>query len=180
MMSGGQQERFFTKRQPAATPQTLDKQVAQVQEGIQGDGQVIPVREVTHLDSAGKARLMPSENGIERTVQPARNAQSGRRFRPKSGTGSRTTPSSRILGSKSISTRRMATIAPGSRGATARTAQSYVESANRQMDKGNYTAAIAKYKQALRADGNSTAAKARLGRARRAMQAENEIIANRR
>ena len=180
MMSGGQQERFFTKRQPAATPQTLDKQVAQVQEGIQGDGQVIPVREVTHLDSAGKARLMPSENGIERTVQPARNAQSGRRFRPKSGTGSRTTPSSRILGSKSISTRRMATLAPGSRGATARTAQSYVESANRQMDKGNYTAAIAKYKQALRADGNSTAAKARLGRARRAMQAENEIIANRR
>jgi cytochrome c-type biogenesis protein CcmH/NrfG len=48
------------------------------------------------------------------------------------------------------------------------------------MDKGNYTAAIANYKQALQVDGNSTAAKARLGRARRAMQAENEIIADRR
>jgi cytochrome c-type biogenesis protein CcmH/NrfG len=48
------------------------------------------------------------------------------------------------------------------------------------MEKGNYAAAIASYKQALRVDGNSTAAKARLERARRAMQAENEIIADRR
>jgi hypothetical protein len=221
MMRGGQQERFFTKRQPAAAPQSLDKQAAQVQEGIQGDGHVIPVREVTQLDSAGTARPMPSESGIERTVQPARNAQSGRRSMPRSGSGlrtapssrirrpkststrrmttlapgsrgatartasrsgsgSRTTPSSRILSSKSTSARPMTTLAPGSRGATARTAQSYVDSANRQMDKGNYTAAIANYKQALQVDGNSTAAKARLGRARRAMQAENEIIADRR
>src|ERR1019366_3337078 len=92
MMRGGQQERFFTKRQPAAAPQSLDKQVAQLQEGIQGEGQVISVREVTRLDSAGTALPMPSENSMERTVQPARNAQSGRRSR--SGTGSRTTPSS--------------------------------------------------------------------------------------
>jgi cytochrome c-type biogenesis protein CcmH/NrfG len=48
------------------------------------------------------------------------------------------------------------------------------------MDKGNYTAAIANYKRALQADGNSSAAKVCLGRARRAMQAENEIIATRR
>jgi cytochrome c-type biogenesis protein CcmH/NrfG len=48
------------------------------------------------------------------------------------------------------------------------------------MEKGNYTAAIANYKRALQVDGNSSTAKARLGRARRAMQAENEIIANRR
>jgi cytochrome c-type biogenesis protein CcmH/NrfG len=48
------------------------------------------------------------------------------------------------------------------------------------MDKGNYTAAIANYKRAWQVDGNSSAAKAHLGRARRAMQAENEIIANRR
>jgi hypothetical protein len=216
MMRGGQ-ERFFTKRQPAAAPQSLDKQVAQVQEGIQGEGQVISVREVTRLDSAGTALPMPSENSIERTVQPARNAQSGRRSRPRlgrdlpttpssgiqststrrmttlapgsggatthtasrSGMGSRITPSSRILMSKSTSARRMTTLAPGSRGAKARTAQSYVDSASRQMDKGNYMAAIASYKRALQVDGNSTAAKARLGRARRAMQAENEIIARR-
>jgi hypothetical protein len=217
MMRGGQQERFFTKRQPAAAPQSLDKQVAQLQEGIQEEGQVIPVREVTRLDSSGTARPMPSENGIERTVQLARNTQSGHRSRPRlgrglpttpssrvqststrrmttltpgsggatartvsrSGGGSRTALSSRILRSKSTSARRMTTLAPGSRSATARSAQSYVDSANRQMDKGNYTAAIANYKQALQVDGNSTAAKARLGRARRAMQAESEIIARR-
>jgi cytochrome c-type biogenesis protein CcmH/NrfG len=48
------------------------------------------------------------------------------------------------------------------------------------MDKGNYTAAIASYKRALQVDGNSATAKARLDRARRAMQAENEILAKRR
>jgi hypothetical protein len=179
MMRGGQQERFFSKKQPIAAPQSLDKQAAQVQEGIQGDGQVIPVREVTQLDSAGTARPMPSENSMERTVQPAKNVQSERRSTSRSGRGSRTTPSSRILRSKSTSARRMTELASASRGATARTAQSYVNSASRQMDKGNYTAAIASYKQALHVDGNSTAAKARLERARRAMQAENEITARR-
>ena len=79
----------------------------------------------------------------------------------------------------STSTRRMK-VAPGSRAAMARSAQRYVDSANQQMDKGNYTAAMANYKRAWQVDGNSAAAKARLGRARRAMQAENEIIANRR
>jgi FecR protein len=217
MMRGGQ-ERFFTKRQPAAAPQSLDKQVAQLQEGIPAEGRVIPVREVTRLDSAGTARPIPSENSMERTVQPTKNAQSERRSRPgtgsrttpspriprpkststhqmttlapgsrgatariasKSGGGSRTTASSRIPTSKSASARRMTTLASASRGATTRIAQSYVDSAGRQMDKGNYTAAIANYKQALHVDGNSTAAKARLERARRAMQAENEIIARR-
>jgi hypothetical protein len=48
------------------------------------------------------------------------------------------------------------------------------------MDKGNYMAAIANYKRAGQVDGNSSAAKARLERARRAMQAENKIIADRR
>jgi tetratricopeptide (TPR) repeat protein len=74
----------------------------------------------------------------------------------------------------------MTTPAAGSREAAAHAAQSYIDSANRQMDKGNYTAAIANYKRALQVDGNSSAAKARLGRARRAMQAENDIIASRR
>jgi tetratricopeptide (TPR) repeat protein len=78
------------------------------------------------------------------------------------------------------STRRITTLEAGSREAAAHAAKSYIDSANRQMDKGNYTAAIANYKRALQADGNSSAAKARLGRARRAMQAENEIIASRR
>ena len=62
----------------------------------------------------------------------------------------------------------------------AHAAQSYIDSANRQMDKGNYTAAIANYKRALQFDGNNSVAKARMGRARRAMQAENEILASRR
>jgi len=58
--------------------------------------------------------------------------------------------------------------------------QSYIDLANRQMEKGNYTAAIANYKQALQVDGSNSSAKVCLGRARRAMQAENEIIASRR
>jgi hypothetical protein len=48
------------------------------------------------------------------------------------------------------------------------------------MDKGNYTAAIANYKRAWQVDGNSSAAKVQMERARRAMQAENKILANRR
>jgi Tfp pilus assembly protein PilF len=48
------------------------------------------------------------------------------------------------------------------------------------MDAGNYTAAIANYKRALQVDRNSSAANAYLARARRAMQAENEITASRR
>jgi hypothetical protein len=216
VMRGGRQERFFTKRQPAAEPQSLDKQVAQVQESIQGSGQLVPVREVTQLDSAVTPQPMPLEDGIERTVQPTnKNAQSGDISRPRSDRSWPVAASPRIPSEKSRSTRRMMTLersrgatarlaskssggshtavfsrvpistrritlAPGSRGSAASAAQSYLDSANRQMDKGNYAAAIANYKRAWQVDGNSSAAKARLGRARRAMQAENEIIANRR
>jgi tetratricopeptide (TPR) repeat protein len=74
----------------------------------------------------------------------------------------------------------MTSLEAGSRGAAAQAAQSYINAANREMDKGNYMAAITNYKRALQVDGNSGAAKSRLGRARRAMQAEHEIIASRR
>ncbi len=215
MMSGGRQERFFTKRQPAAAPQFLDRPAAQIQEGIQGNGPLVPVRDVTQLDSVGTARPMPLENGIERTVEPTKNAQSGHGSRSQSVRNLRAAPSPRtsrstrrmmaqapasrgakrhmafrsggsshtaLLSSApaSTATGRMMTPATGSRGAAARAAQSYIDSANREMDKGNYTAAIANYKRAWQVDGNSSAAKAHLERARRAMQAENEIIANRR
>ena len=79
----------------------------------------------------------------------------------------------------STSTRRM-TLAPGSRGAMARSAQSYFDLANQQMHKGNYAAAAANYKRAWRIEENSAAAKGRLVRARRMMQAEKESFANRR
>ena len=219
MMSGGRQERFFTKRQPIATPQSLGRQAAQIQEGIQANGPLVPVREVTQLDSAGTARPMPRptplEDVIERTVERTKNAPSGHGSRSQSGRGLRATPAptpktsrstrrmmaqapasrgvKRSVASRSdggshtalsssvpMPTRRITTPAPVSRGVTARAAQSYIDSANRQMDKGNYMAAIANYKRAWQVDGNSNAAKANLGRARRAMQAENEIIANRR
>jgi len=225
MMTGGRPERFFTKRQPPAAPQSLDRQAAQIQEVIQGNGALVPVREVTQLDSVGTARPIPRpiplDDGIERTVERAKNAQSGDGSRSKSGRGLRATPSptptpgpktsrstrrmmaqapasreaKRRMASRSggnshtallssvpasTSTRRMMTPATGSRGATARAAQSYIDSANRSMDKGNYTAAIANYKRAWQVDGNSSAAKARMERARRAMQAENKIVADRR
>jgi hypothetical protein len=221
MTSGGRQERFFTKRQPAAAPQVIDRQAAQIQESVQENGPLVPVREVTQLDAVGTARPiprpMPFEDSIEGRVERAKNAQSGHGSRSQSGKGLRATPSpsprtsrstrrmmaqapasrgakrrmaSRSGGSShlallssapaSTSTRRMMTSATSSRGATARAAQSYIDSANRQMDRGNYMAAIANYKRAWQVDGNSSAAKAHLERARRAMQAENEIIANRR
>ena len=227
MMSGGRPERFFIKRQPPAAPQFLDRQAAQIQaqtqEGIQGNGALVPVREVTQLDSVGTARPMPRpmplEDGIERTVEPTIDAQWGHGSRSRSGRGLSATPTPTPTPKTSRSTRRMMAQAPasrgakrhmasrsggsshtalfssvpattstrrtmppatGSRGASARAAQSYIDSANRQMDKGNYMAAIANYKRAWQVDGNSNAAKANLGRARRAMQAENEIIANRR
>ena len=215
MLSGGRQEQYFTKSQPAAVPQSFDKEAAQVQESIEGAGQLVPVGEVTHLDSADTARPMALENGIERTVEPTKDAQSEHRSRSQPEVGLRAassagmskstrgmmTPAPANRGAKTrtaskprgnshtalpprvpaaTSTHRMTTLAAGSRGAAAHAAQSYIDSANRQMDKGNYTAAIANYKRALQVDGNSSAAKARLGRARRAMQAENDIIASRR
>jgi len=217
MIRAGEQRRFFTKRQPAAAPQSLDEQVAQVQKGIEGDGQVVPVREVTQLDSSEAAQPSPLDNGVERTVEPTKDVPSEHRSVSPSGRDLRVTASARIPRSNLRSTRRMMTVgpmsrgatarvaskvgggsrtaafsrvptststrrmalAPGSRGVTARAAQSYMDSANRQMDKGNYMAAIANYKRASQVDGNS-AARARLDRARRAMQAEKEIIANRR
>ena len=72
------------------------------------------------------------------------------------------------------------TLAPASHGAIARSAQSYFDLANQQMHKGNYAAATANYKRAWRIEEKSAAAKGRLVRARRAMQAEKESIANRR
>jgi hypothetical protein len=215
MLSGGRQERYFTKRPPPAAPQSFDKEAAQVQESIEGTGQLVPAREVTQLDSADTARPMVLENGIERTVEPTKDAQSEHRSRSQPEVGSRAasspgmsrstrgrmTPAPAYRGATkrralrpgpnshtamslrvpaATSTRRVTALAAGSRGAAAHAALSYIDSANRQMDKGNYTAAIANYKRALQVDGNSGAAKACLGRARRAMQAENKIIASRR
>jgi len=214
-LSGGGQEQYFTTRQPSAAPESFDKEVAQVQESIEGTGQLIPVREVTQLNSADTARPMALENGIERTVEPTKDAQSEHRYKAQPQVGLRaasspgmsrstrgmTTPAPAYRGAKTrtasrpdgsshsvvrlrapaaTSTRRVTAPAAESRGVAAHAAQSYIDSANRQLDKGNYTAAIANYKRALQVDGNSSAAKAGLGRARRAMQAENEIIASRR
>ena len=77
----------------------------------------------------------------------------------------------------STSTRRI-TLAPGSRGATARSAQRYFDLADQEMHKGNYAAASANYKRAWRIEENRAAAKGRLARARRTMQAEKENIAS--
>jgi len=212
MLNGARQE-YFTKRQPAAAPQSFDREAAQVQESIEETGQLVPVREVMQLDSADTARFMALENGIERTVEPIKDAHSDQRSRSQPGvrtassprmsrsTRGMMTPAPAYRGAKKVaasrpdgnshsavplrvpaatSTRHVTTLAAGSRGAPTHAAQSYIDSANRQMDKGNYTAAIANYKRALQVDGNSSAAKVCLGRSRRAMQAENEIIASRR
>jgi len=213
ILNGGGQERYFTKSQPAAAPQSFDTEAAKVQESIEETGQLVPVRDVTQLDSTDTARPMAMENRIERRVEPTKDAESEHRSRSQPEVGLRVaprmsrstrgmiTPAPAYHGAKTrigarpggnshtpvslsvpaaTSTRSMTTLAARSRGAPTHAAQSYIDSANREMDKGNYMAAIANYKRALQVDGNSSAAKARLGRARRAMHAENDIIANRR
>jgi len=209
--SGGQPERYFTKRQVAAAPQSFDKEAAQVRESIEDTGQLVPVRDVTQLDSTDTARAIAPPSGTTKTVEPN---QPNFKFQPEADSRAESSPplsrstrgtktqtpsyrdgSTRMLAkpcrnnshpsvSQKVrapsSTGRVTTLAVGSLGASAHSAQSYLDLANRQMDKGNYTAAIANYKRALRVDGNSSTAKARLERARRAMQAENEITASRR
>jgi len=125
---------------------------------------------------AGK--VAPSITTTHRMMTPeraSRGATAG--VASRSSGGSHAAAFSRVP--TSTSTRRM-TVAPGSRGAMARSAQSYFDLANQQMHKGNYAAAAANYKRAWRIEENSAAAKGRLVRARRAMQAEKESIANRR
>ena len=125
---------------------------------------------------AGK--VAPSITTTHRMMTPERASRGATaRVASRSSGGSHAAAFSRVP--TSTSTRRM-TVAPGSRGAMARSAQSYFDLANQQMHKGNYAAAAANYKRAWRIEENSAAAKGRLVRARRAMQAEKESIANRR
>jgi uncharacterized protein DUF6600 len=219
MSNGASQEQYFTKRQPAAAPQSFDKEAAQIRESIEETGQLVPVREVTKLDSTDTARPKVLENGIERTVEPIKDAQSEQKPKSKPEAGVRaasspakskrsttasehtaaaakTKPAGRAAKTNvpsrhsqtavslkvpaAKSNHRTTTVAAPSRGTQTHAAQSYIDSANRQMDKGNYTAAIANYKRALQIDGNSSAAKVSLERARRAMHAENEILSSRR
>src|ERR1700674_2818685 len=116
MVSGGRPERFFTKRQPAPAPQVLDRQAAQIQETIPENGPLVPVREVTQLDSVGTARLIPQpvplEDGIERTVDRAKHAQGGDGSRSHAGRGLRATPSPTPTPKTSRSTRQMMAQAP--------------------------------------------------------------------
>jgi hypothetical protein len=86
------------------------------------------------------------------------------RVAPRSSGGSHVAAFSRLPAS--TSTRRM-TLASGSRGAMARSAQTYFDLADQQMHQGNYAAAAANYKRAWRIEENSAAAKGRLVRARR-------------
>jgi hypothetical protein len=61
-----------------------------------------------------------------------------------------------------------------------RAAQSYFNLAKQQMRMGNYPAATANYRRAWQIEETIAAAKGREARARRAMQARNQIIAKRR
>ena len=124
------------------------------------------------------AKVASSITTTHRMMTPERASRGATaRVASRSSGGSHAAAFSRVP--RSTSTRRM-TLAPVSRGAMARSAQSYFDLAYQQMHKGNYAAATANYKRAWRIEENSAAAKGRLVRARRAMQAEKESIANRR
>jgi len=75
---------------------------------------------------------------------------------------------------------RRTTLAPGSRGASARSARSYFKLADQQLHRGNYAAAAANYKRAWRIEEHIAAAKGRRARARLTMQAKNENIVHQR
>jgi hypothetical protein len=144
------------------------------------------VPEVTPQAGAGpdaavkpaSAKVASSIATTHRMMTPERASRGATaRVASRSSGGSHAAAFSRVP--TSTSTRRM-TLAPASRGAMARSAQSYFDLADQQMHKGNYAAATANYKRAWRIEEISAAAKGRLVRARRAMQAEEESIANRR
>ena len=108
------------------------------------------------------------------TPEPASRGAAARVPSRSSG-GSQAAAFSRVPASASA---RPMTASHGSHAAMARSAQSYFDLADRQMHKGNYAAAAANYKRAWQIEEKSAAAKGRLVRARRAMQAEKESIAN--
>lgn len=121
------------------------------------------------------AKVAPSITTTHRMMTPERASRGATpRVALRSRGGSRAAAFSRVP--TSTSTRRM-TLAPRSRGAMAQSAQSYFDLADQQMHKGNYAAAAANYKRAWRIEENIAAAKGRLARARRTMQAEKESIA---
>src|SRR5439155_24357480 len=98
MLSSGLQESYFTKRQPAA-PQSFEKEAALVQASIGGTGQLVPVREVTRLDSSNPAlQNIELENGTERTVEPKKeNPQSEQKSRSQLQAGLRAAAPPRML-----------------------------------------------------------------------------------
>jgi len=144
------------------------------------------VPEVTPQAGAGpdaavkpaSAKVASSITTTHQMMTPERASRGATaRVASRSSGGSHAAAFSRVP--TSTSTRRM-TLAPASHRAIARSAQSYFDLADQQLHKGNYAAAAANYKRAWRIEENSAAAKGRLVRARRAMQAEKESISNRR
>ena len=178
--------RAVTQMESTVTPQPMP-----LEPGVERTS--VPTRD-THEEMA--PRSLPRLGRSLRVTEPARtpraNSRPARRTitveRPsraatarvtsRSAGASRTATLSRVPAS--TGTRRSPSAPHEARGSTTRVAQSYIESANRQLDKGNYSAAIANYKRASQVDKNSNAARTRLERARRAMQAERDIIASRR
>jgi hypothetical protein len=144
-----------------------------------------PVPEATPEAEAGPdaavtpvpAKVAPSTTATHRMMAPERASRGAApRVASRSGGGSRAAAFSRVP--TPTSTRRM-TSSPAFRGAMAGPAQSYFELANQEMHEGNYAAAQANYQRAWRIEENRAAARGRMVRARRAMQAERESLAKR-
>jgi hypothetical protein len=158
---------------PAPGPTSVVKDPATVPDGSPQDGDG---PDTSAKPASGK--VASSTTTTRRLITPERASRGGNaHVASRSSGGSHAAVSSRVPASAPT---RRTTSEPMSRGAMARSAQSYFDLANQQMHKGNYAAAAANYKRAWRIQENSAAAKGRQVRARRAMQAEKESIANRR
>lgn len=151
----------------------------------------VPVAETpaTEPDGPPQAEAAPVaavEPELPKTPSPSttarRNTKSERasrgatpRFASRPGVGSHAGEFSRAP--LPASARRQILARP-SREATARSAQRYFQLARQQMREGNYGAAEANYRKAWRIEQRSAAARGRMMRARRAMQARNESFPN--
>jgi hypothetical protein len=128
-------------------------------------------------DGPPPAEVASSITTADTTMTPERGSPVPAERVARSRGGSDAAAISRVPTSRS--TRRL-TLPPGSPGATARSAKRYFDLADRLLHEGNYAAAAANYKRAWRIEEHIAIAKGRQARARLAMQAKNESIANRR
>jgi hypothetical protein len=163
------------KPAPEAPGDAVDDPEAEVKHAPGLPTEVIPDLKVAVKPSP--ARLAPPVAATRQMTTPERGSRGATSPVARSSGGSDSAVLSRV---PTPTSNGRTTLSQGSPGAMERSAQSYFDLAKQQMRMGNYPAATANYRRAWQIEETIAAAKGREARARRAMQARNEIIAKRR